>query len=179
MPGRRAQSSGGVVVIRFSDAVDGLRDPQSRGASWRRLLAAGDHALPAVTAGLKHPAWSVRLRCAVLLDRASLDDVARDGLIDALRDKNRKVRAHAVHSLGCDACKPGEAHDGGCDVVGLVIDRLLNDVSARVRRSAAVALWRRATEPRIVEALRAAASYDPHERVRFHAGWVLRDHLAR
>lgn len=178
MPGRRGHF-GRCGVSSLSEAVHGLRDPETRAASWRSLRAAGDEALPALTAGLKHPARSVRLRCAVILDRAALDDVARKGLVAALRDKNRKVRAHAVHSLGCDTCKPGEADDGGCDVVGLVIDRLLHDVSARVRRSAAVALWRRATEPRIVDALRSAATDDPHERVRFHAGWVLRHHLER
>lgn len=163
----------------LSEAVDGLREPGTRGASWRALRAAGDDALPALTAGLRHPARSVRFRCAVILDRTSLDDHARAGLVEALGDKNRKVRAAAVHSLGCDACKPGEADDGDVDVVDLVIDRLRHDVSARVRRGAAVALHTRATEPRVVEALRVAATSDPHERVRFHASWVLDAHLQR
>jgi HEAT repeat protein len=153
-------------------AVEDLREPETRRAAWKALWDAGDAAIPAAGEGLGHQARSVRRWCAAFLDH-HIDEPARHKLVGALGDKNRKVRAAAVHALGCDRCKPEEACGTAVDVVGHAIAVLRDDPSGRVRRHAVGALSGKPAQQRIIDALAGALRDDSSERVRAAAAWVL------
>src|SRR5436309_601207 len=115
----------------FQELVEELSERESRLQAWRPLFDGGDGARRALTDGLSHELISVRRYSAAILDHHDLDDDATSALLAAMRDPNRRVRANAVHALGCERCKPDP--DKCVDATPAVIDALLHDPSARVR----------------------------------------------
>ena len=105
------------------------------------LRALGPAALPAVREGLGHGNWQVRRCCAIWFDHnGSAESLPL--LIPLLRDPKSKVRIFAVHSIACDQCKAGE---NPVDVVPLLMERIREDESIRVRRHATSMLaWQHA-----------------------------------
>ncbi len=119
------------------------------GSRWwealQELSTLGPAALPAVRAGLVHGHWRVRRGCLAYLDHHA-DMETLEKVIPLLHDPKSDVRLWAVHTLGCDRCKPGE---NPIDAEPLLIERALHDESLRVRRQAVVALvYLRPPDPR-------------------------------
>ncbi len=94
--------------------------------------------------------WACRL-----LDHHELDATVANRMLAAVEDRNKKVRAAALHTLACEACKPEDSACFPIDVVGVVLERLRDDRSLRVRRAAAASvMWKNPLEPRILRAFR-------------------------
>lgn len=92
----------------------------------------------------------VRFWACRLLDHHELDHTVATRMLAAMSDKNKKVRAAALHTLGCDVCKPDGSESFPIDVVGVAVEALQTDGSLRVRRSAAAALmWQHPMERRV------------------------------
>ncbi|HEY2174247.1 MAG TPA: HEAT repeat domain-containing protein [Mycobacteriales bacterium] len=81
------------------------------------------------------PDPAVRFRACRLLDHHELDRSVATRMLAALQDPNKKVRHAALHTLGCEPCKPDGGECFPVDVAGVTVDVLRNDRSLRVRRS--------------------------------------------
>ena len=152
----------------YDALVEQLAEKATRRGAKQALMAAGPAATTALRAGLAHRHASVRVACCVVLDH-HLDDAAVPELLANVAHKNRKVRAWALHALACDRCKEGDCRPGAGDIVPLVVDRLANDPSTRVRKMAAILAGQYLDAPDVQAALEAAATNDPHSMVRHHA----------
>lgn len=112
-------------------------------------------ALDAVTSlivkGLEHPNAKVRYECAHLLDSYG-DDRCVPTLTRLLEDPVPRVRAIALHSLVCDACKLAPMHSRP-NRLALTIDWASNDRHRRVRQEATRVLSE-SNEPEALAALR-------------------------
>lgn len=96
------------------------------------------------------PDPAVRYWACRLLDHHELDLVVAQRMLAAMNDKNKKVRAAALHTLACEACKPEGSECFPIDVVGVALEALRTDRSLRVRRSAAgTVMWQTPLEPRV------------------------------
>jgi HEAT repeat protein len=105
---------------------------------------------------------SVRWQSVQLLDHYD-DDRHFDALVQAAYDPVPRVRRHAVHALGCDACK----RSTGCvDPIPTLSDRALHDENTKVRRHATWSLMLRLPDPRARTVLQQVATTDSDERVR-------------
>jgi hypothetical protein len=121
----------------------------------RRLLAERG-AYPAVVdtllAGLRSPHSRIRFECA-----HALDDYADERCVEPLRrllnDPVPRVRRIALHSLGCDICKPAPLASE-MDFVSLAIEQAFTDPSIQVRRHAVSELVVRRADPRAAAAIR-------------------------
>jgi HEAT repeat protein len=79
--------------------------------------------------GLRHQDWRVRRTCAWLLDPVDPTPESVAALTRALDDGHPQVRRQAVHSLGCENCKPN-----GCAAdVRPLLERVIGDDSRLVR----------------------------------------------
>jgi HEAT repeats len=87
-----------------------------------------------ITKGLDHPNARVRYECAHLLDSLG-DDRCVQTLTRLLEDPVPRVRAIALHSLVCDACKLTPLQ-GRPDLLALAIDWARNDPHRRVKQEA-------------------------------------------
>ena len=162
----------------YAAAVAALGTSDGWPAAYSRLdaaLAAGDGAArEAVLAGLEGESPGVRKWCAAVLDHHA-DARAVAGLVRLLDDPVAAVRRHALHSLGCQPCKPEPL---GVDVVPLLLARARSDASVRVRRAATHLLGCQPADARAGAALRALAADDPDARVRRTARWGAARHAA-
>jgi len=111
---------------------------------------------------------SVRWQSVTLLDHYD-DGRHFEALAQAAHDPVARVRRHAVHALGCDACR---RTDACTDPVPALTDRALHDQNAKVRRHATWALMMRLPDPRARDALLQLAATDSDERVRRDAAWA-------
>ena len=110
----------------------------------------------------------VRWQSVLLLDHYD-DDRHADALARAAHDPVARVRRHAVHALGCEACK----RTTGCfDPVPTLADRALRDDNAKVRRHATWSLMMRLPDPRARAVLKQVGRTDSDERVRRDATWA-------
>ena len=159
-----------------TDAYDGLveqlAEKSTRGAAARALMEAGPAATAALRAGLAHRHATVRVGCCIVLDH-HLDDAAVPELLANVAHKNRKVRAWALHALACDRCKEGDCRPGANDIVPLVLDRLADDPSTRVRKMAVLLAGQYRDAPGVRPALERTAATDAHSLVRRHARRIL------
>jgi HEAT repeat protein len=152
--------------------VSSLGNPSSRTAATEALLAAGSEGRAALRAGLAHADPVVRRFAARALDHVALEDETVEALVARVRAETiPKVRSAAVHVLACEGCKP-KACSLSVDVVGVLIDVLLNDPSAEVRRQTLEALGAAPPQERVMAALHAALA-DKAKKVRMKAGWAL------
>jgi len=121
----------------------------TRGRAFKDLFREGSKSVPTLIAGTRHRSPRVRAACVALMDHLG-DDRCCEALVQSLDDPSALVRRHAVHSVGCQACK---SHPLPIDVAGALIIRAIEDHSVRVRRVAVHQLGLQPHEPRIVEAL--------------------------
>jgi HEAT repeat protein len=153
--------------------VSRLGNSSSRAAATEALLAAGPEGRDALRAGLAHADPIVRRFAARALDHVALESETVEALVALIRTEHiPKVRSAAVHVLACVGCKP-ERCSPGVDVVGVLIDILLNDPSSDVRRQTLEGLIVADPEERVMAALHAALS-DKSQKIRVKAGWSLR-----
>jgi HEAT repeat protein len=124
--------------------------------------------------GLSHPNWVIRKWCVALLDHhADAETVAF--LANALNDRHSDVRRLAVHAIGCDACKTKALQ---IDVVGLLLERVRDDRSLKVRRAAANMLAVQQADARAVPALRSILEQEDDQRLCEKVRRALRQHSA-
>jgi hypothetical protein len=114
----------------------------------RSALASADRAT--LLDAVSDPDPKVRYWACRHLDHHELDRTVATRMLAALSDPNKKVRAAALHTLSCEACKPDDTSSWRVDVVAVTLAALGSDPSLRVRRSAAAALmWRWPLERRV------------------------------
>jgi HEAT repeat protein len=119
--------------------VDALADPALRAQAFQALVAAGPDVRDAVIEGTRDGRWEVRRWCAVWLFHFP-DRAAFESLLPLLRDPRSKVRFVAMAGVGT-ARAAAESHE----VVPLLLERLFQDESLRVRRQATLLLaWQHA-----------------------------------
>jgi hypothetical protein len=151
----------------FASLIERLGHRESLPEAWRELGAAGQAAVPAAREGLSHPNAKVRQFCAAFID-AHWDESALRRLILTLHDPKLKVRKAAVHSLGCDRCKGGE---NPIDVLPYVEERIREDKSIKVRRTAVWTLAAQTPNKRIARVLRRALRDETDPKMRMAANW--------
>jgi len=132
------------------------------------LATLGDEAGPAMIAWLSHPDWRVRRASAIYADHHA-DPELLERLRLTLHDPKAKVRMWAVHSLGCEPCKPG---GNPVDPVPALIHALQTDKAPRVRRMAAAMLAQQRGH-RVTRALRRAQLREQDARVLAIIAWAL------
>ncbi len=117
------------------------------------LLETGQHALLVDTllAGLQHPEPRVRYNCALAMDHVA-DERCVEPLRVLLEDAVPRVRAAALHSLSCEACKLTPLPVPG-DLIETLIATANTDPSIRVRRAAVGSLIETCGNPRVLKAL--------------------------
>jgi HEAT repeat protein len=104
-----------------------------------------------IVKGLDHPNARVRYECAHLLDSFG-DDRCVQTLTRLLEDPVPRVRAIALHSLVCDACKLTPLQ-GRPDLLALTIEWASNDPHRRVSQEATRVLAE-SNQPEAIAALR-------------------------
>ena len=151
----------------YAALVDRLAgDGPERTAAYQALVEAGPPAREAVRAGLRHGHWQVRRWCALWFDHHA-DPASLHALVPLLRDSKAKVRHFAVHAIACDRCKAGE---NPVDVVPLLVERIREDESLRVRRHAVVMLAFQHAHPDLEAFFRELLETETDRRLRLHAG---------
>ena len=151
--------------------VDNLGITHRAKESYRRLMDAGNSALPAMRDGLRHDKDEVRVACCRLLDHF-MDVTALPRLIDNLKHPNPRVRGAAMHALACDRCKEGACRPAENEVLPIAVDMLLHDPHRTVRQMAADLLGpsvHRSVD--VLVALEIAHESDRDATVRKVAGW--------
>jgi HEAT repeat protein len=151
------------------ELVARLASDEEREDAARRLLACGPSAREAVLEGLRHGHWQVRRWCALWFDRHA-DAEALRALVPLLRDPKSKVRLFALHSLACEHCRGGE-HP--IDVVPLLIERIRQDESIRVRRHAVMMLAFQHNHPDLEGFFRQLLDTETDPKLHKHAGFGL------
>ena len=148
-----------------------LAIPHRATGAYRRLLAAGRDALPAVVGGLRHANADVRYHCCRFLDRFLEPGVLAD-LIAMLDDPDPRVRNTTLHTLACDRCKQGDCQPEETEVLPRALALLANDPDRHVRAMAIEVTGPFArSNPGAVDALVAAANADSDPAVRKKAAW--------
>ena len=150
-----------------ADLLARLGAPGDPGPAFRQLQALPvEEQRQFAVAGLAHPNWRVRRRCAQLLDDLAVTPETLAALERALDDPNPRVRGAALHSLTCERCKP----DGCVLDLQPVYERMILDPDSRVRSAALP--WLHFT-PWSHRLLAQAAATDTSSRVRQGAaGWL-------
>lgn len=117
--------------------IDLLGDPeQNQGAfTLLKALPPDQLGLLAVT-GTRHANPKVRRRSCQLLDDLALTPESVAALEACTSDADPRVRGAALHTLGCEHCKP----DGVCLDQRQIAERAAGDRSAKVRRGVAMTL---------------------------------------
>ena len=144
--------------------VDQFVDDATRWEAFLSLQELGETALPAVLNGLQHANWQVRRWSTIFLDHHA-DPESLEHLLPLLNDPKSNVRMWAVHSISCDRCKE---HDNPIDVVPLLIERIEEDESIRVRRMATAMLASRPPDARTVPVFQALLQ-EEDRKLRLHA----------
>ena len=148
---------------------------QNRLAAFLALYDRGVSALPAIRKGLQDANWHIRHWSAILADNFADRETLR-ALTPLLHDPKAEVRVWAVHSLSCQACKDGP---NPVDVIPLLLERIEQDSSIKVRRQAlAMLAHHRAPDPRAVPILKKITSEEVDSKLRFHAEQGLRRYAA-
>lgn len=176
--GRPAKGSPLFACRGVAEASGRARHLQSlASASWherqrafKQLFNDGARSVPTLVEGAAAADPRVRAACIALMDHLG-DERCCEALEHALRDPSALVRRHAVHAVGCQACK---AHPLPIDVVGALIDRAIGDPSVRVRRVAVHQLGLQPPDARIIEALTHTLAATTDQGVRSRARHALR-----
>jgi HEAT repeat protein len=119
----------------------------------KHLLETGKHSLlvDGLLTGLNHSEPRVRYNCALAMDHIA-DERCAEPLRALLEDAVPRVRAAALHSLSCEACKVTPLPVPG-DLIETLIAKANTDPSIRVRRAAVGSLIETCNNPRVAKAL--------------------------
>jgi hypothetical protein len=144
---------------------------ERRDLVYAQLAEYGPEALDAVREGLRHGNPEVRRWCALWFDHNATPEALPE-LIPLLRDPKSKVRLFALHSLACDRCKTG---DNPVDAVPLLIERIQQDPSIRVRRHATMMLGLMYAHPDLLGFFQQLLDTETDPKLHKHAGigWFL------
>jgi len=127
-------------------------------------------ALSQLIGGATYPNPKVRWVCAHLMDHAG-DDRCIEALVRLTHDLVPRVRAEALHALGCARCKPCALR---IDAVALLVEAVLTDPIARVRGTAVFTLGFLPADARAAKALERVAREDADLGVRESARRALK-----
>lgn len=128
---------GPTLPARGSRWIDLLGDPQQNQGAFDLLKALPPEQLgPLAVTGTRHASPKVRRRSCQLLDDLALTPESVAALEACTTDADPRVRGAALHTLGCEHCKP----DGVCVDQRQVAERAAGDRSAKVRRGVAMTL---------------------------------------
>jgi hypothetical protein len=150
-----------------------LAIPHRAKTAYRRLLARGLGAMPAVRRGLRHANADVRYWCCQYLDRF-LEPESLSDLIAMLDDVDPRVRLSTLHTLACDRCKEGDCRPEQAAVLPRALEILASDADAHVRAHAVglVGYWVHGSAVAQAALLEAMIS-DANPTVRKKAGWYV------
>ncbi len=154
------------------ELVEAFAEGESRFPAYLSLYRMGGAALPAVRAGLGHPDRHVRQWCALFLDQHA-DRESLEALVPLLRDPNSRVRLWAVHSISCLECKDGP---NPVDAIPLLLERIAEDESLRVRRHAVAMLAGLPPDARVTPVFRRILAEEDDRKLRLHAERGLERH---
>jgi len=129
-------------------------------------------ALSELMGGAAHPNPKVRWECAHLMDHVG-DDRCIEALVQLTHDPVPRVRAEALHALGCARCKPCALR---IDAVALLVEAALTDPIARVRGTAVFTLGFLPADARAAKALERVAREDADQDVHEGARRALKHH---
>ena len=158
----------------YGAAMEQLATVDDWRTAYPLLDRAGPAAIDALIGGLAHANPRVRQWCAALLDHHA-DARCLPGLVRLLDDPVAAVRRHALHTLGCQPCKPAPL---AVDVVPLLLQRATDDPSVRVRRAAAHLLGCQPPDSRAAAGLRVIAATTGDAKLRRNAQWALAHHTS-
>lgn len=128
---------GSTLPARGSRWIELLGDPQQNQGAFDLLKALPPEQLgPLAVAGTRHANPKVRRRSCQLLDDLALTPESVAALEACTTDADPRVRGAALHTLGCEHCKP----DGVCLDQRRIAERAAGDRSAKVRRGVAMTL---------------------------------------
>jgi hypothetical protein len=134
---RSVRSPGGDAQELATRWIDLLSDPRQNQGAFGLLRALPPEQLgPLAVRGTRHADPKVRRRSCQLLDDLALTPEAVAALEACTEDEHPRVRGAALHTLGCEHCKP----DGVCLDQRLIAERASRDRSAKVRRGVAMTL---------------------------------------
>lgn len=155
------------------ELVNRLADKSQRNDAYAALHRLGKAAVHAAREGLGDGRWQVRRWCAAILDHCGGPE-SRKWLVPLLRDPKADVRLWAVHTIGCERCIGGQT--APVPVVPLLLERLWQDESIRVRRQAACGLGMQAQShpsAELASIYRDILERETDEKVRKHAAYGL------
>lgn len=153
----------------------GSRDWRVIGAAHDALVRAGSAGMAAVLHGLAHPNARVRRGCAGFMDHQGTDECVERLHEVAREDPVPSVRRVAVHSLGCQRCKPSPLSGDG---IAFLVERALSDPSIKVRREAVGGLSMYPPDLRAAAALRRILEEETDRDLRRGAHFALKRHDA-
>lgn len=136
-------------------------------------LSLSEEALSQLRQGAQHPNPKVRWWCAHLADHLA-DDRCVDVLLRLSQDEVGRVRAEAIHAIGCARCKPCPLD---IDATGILVVAALTDVEAKVRAAAIFTLGYLPADPRAAQALAEIAQGDLDKKLRQAAARALKYHV--
>ena len=155
----RAEATEDELVAEFANS--GNRMP-----AFLALYRRGAAALPAVRQGLQHANWHIRHWSAIFADNFA-DAETLQALVPLLHDPRPEVRVWAVHSLSCESCKNGP---NPIDAVPLLLERIEEDPSLKVRRQAlAMLAHHRTPDARVLPVLKRIVADEIDPKLRRHA----------
>ena len=167
-PPFRPEASAEELVAEFANG-------KHRMAAFLALYTRGPKALPAVREGLKHSNWQIRRWSAIFVDNFA-DRETLQVLTPLLRDPKPEVRVWAVHSLSCESCKDGP---NPIDAIPLLLERIQEDASLKVRRQAlAMLAHHRAPDTRVLPVFKKVLSEEADRKLRLHAEQGLQRYAA-
>jgi hypothetical protein len=148
---------------RIEEWLVGLADPERTDSSFRALEALPpEERLAVALRGASSDSWRVRRRSCQLLDDLSLTTQTQEALERCATDPHPRVRQAALHSLGCETCKP----DGCALDMADVYRRALRDPSAAVRKGVVGVLGWKFTADWAKAMLEDVAADDPSAKLR-------------
>ncbi|MCG8590716.1 MAG: hypothetical protein MJE66_15605 [Proteobacteria bacterium] len=148
------------------ELVSRLASDRQRAEAFAALVALGSDAEDAVAEGLRHGHWQVRRWCAIWFDE-NANPARLPELVPLLHDPKSKVRLWAVHSLACE-----HRHEASerIDPIPLLIERVQNDESLRVRRHAVVMLAYQHAHPDLTGFFQQLLDTETDPKLHKHAG---------
>ena len=127
--------------------------------------------MPVVRKGLAHENWQIRRWCALFADNFA-DAETLHALVPLLRDPKSQVRVWAVHSLSCESCKDGP---NPIDAIPLLLERIEQDESIKVRRQAVAMLaHHRTPAPRVLPVFTRIMAGEDDRKLRLYAAHGLK-----
>jgi HEAT repeat protein len=151
----------------------GSRDYRIVDAAYKVLVEAGQAGMDAAIRGLSHSDARVRRGCAEFMDHQGTDQCITTLSQVAREDSVPYVRRVAVHSLGCERCKPAPLQG---DTISFLIERAVSDASTRVRREAVSGLLFQPPDPRAAATLQTLLNRETDRKLLGSIHYALKHH---